>query len=130
VPAQQIRQYHRRLHFGKLSASNVQIAVDAAHKLLVCTDVVNDGNDKNQLVPTKNVKTRILRRMSPSPIKPRRPVMTADFRVNYFNTMNFMMFFCVPPVNSSNQTARKYAVKTVHTITFTPLAPQSAPTAR
>lgn len=30
---------------------NVQIAVDAEHKLLICAEVVNDGNDKHQLAP-------------------------------------------------------------------------------
>jgi transposase len=38
--------------YGNTTAGyNVQIAVDAEHKLLICADVVNDGNDKNQLAP-------------------------------------------------------------------------------
>lgn len=30
---------------------NVQLAVDSKHKLIVCSDVVNDGNDTQQLAP-------------------------------------------------------------------------------
>jgi hypothetical protein len=39
-------------HCGQTVAGyNVQLAVDSKHKLIVCSDVVNDGNDTQQLAP-------------------------------------------------------------------------------
>ena len=40
-----------------IAGYNVQIAVDAAHKLIVCHEVVNDGNDSQQLAPMA-IKTK------------------------------------------------------------------------
>jgi hypothetical protein len=46
---------------GKTTAGyNVQIAVDAEHKLLICAEVVNDGNDKHQLVPMSKLAKETL----------------------------------------------------------------------
>ncbi|MFH0303526.1 transposase, partial [Bradyrhizobium sp. 31Argb] len=44
----------------RVAGYNVQIAVDAKHKLIVASDVVNDGNDSGQLHPTAMAAKEVL----------------------------------------------------------------------
>jgi transposase len=44
----------------RIAGYNVQIAVDAKHKLIVASDVVNDGNDSGQLHPMATAAKEVL----------------------------------------------------------------------
>ena len=44
----------------RVAGYNVQIAVDAKHKLIVASDIVNDGNDSGQLHPTAMAAKEVL----------------------------------------------------------------------